>query len=70
MTLGSVIPEGVIIAADSRQTSTRSGITRISSDSASKVFQLTDTVAAATAGFAFLWPQGAATMRNIASLAA
>jgi hypothetical protein len=44
------------------------GVNRIGSDSAIKVFELTDTVLAATAGWAFLQPQGSAMMRNISSL--
>jgi len=63
-----VNPEGVVIAADSRQTYTRANILRIGSDSGIKVFDLADTVIAATAGYAFLRPQGAAMPQTISSL--
>jgi hypothetical protein len=56
------------MAGESRQTQVISGVNRIGSDSAIKVFDLTNTVLAATAGWAFLQPQGATMMRNISSL--
>lgn len=62
-----MIPEGIVIAGDSRQTLVFGGINRIGSDSVVKVFALTDTVVAATAGWAFLQPQTTAPQRNIAS---
>jgi len=55
------------MAADSRQ-SYRHAAIRIGSDSAIKVFELTDTVAAATSGYAFLRPQDAASAQNISTL--
>jgi hypothetical protein len=63
-----VTPEGIVMAGESRQTQVIAGVNRIASDSAIKVFDLTDTVLAATAGWAFLQPQGATMMRNISSL--
>jgi hypothetical protein len=56
------------VAGESRQTGMVGGINRIGSDSAVKVFELTNTVLAATAGWAFLQPQGATIWRNISSL--
>jgi len=63
-----VTPEGIVVAGESRQADATGGIDRIGSDSAVKVFQLTDTVLAATAGWAFIQPQGATIWRNISSL--
>jgi hypothetical protein len=63
-----VTPEGVVVAGESRQTGVVGGINRVGTDSAVKVFDLTDTVLACTAGWAFLQPQGATVSRNIAGL--
>lgn len=63
-----VIPEGIIMAGESRQTQVVAGVNRIGSDNAIKVFELTDTVLASTAGWAFLQPQGASFARNISGL--
>jgi hypothetical protein len=63
-----VIPEGIVVAGESRQTQVIGGIHRILSDNGEKVFQLTPTVLAATSGFAFLKPTKSATVRNIASV--
>jgi len=70
MTLGIcvAIPEGIVMAGESRQGYQGRAGARISSDSATKVFELSDVVLAATSGWAFLRPQGATTHRNIASL--
>jgi hypothetical protein len=68
LAIGLVNPEGVVMAADSRQSYVRAGLMRVGSDSAIKVFDLTDTVVAATSGYAFLRPQNAATTQNISSL--
>lgn len=57
-----------MVAGESRQTQLIAGVNRIGSDSAVKVFDLTETILAATAGWAFLQPQGAPMQRNIASL--
>jgi hypothetical protein len=62
------IPEGIVVAGESRQTQIIAGVNRISSDSAVKVFQLSKTVLAATAGWAFLQSQGSVVQRNISSL--
>jgi hypothetical protein len=63
-----VTPEGIVVAGESRQTGVVGGLNRIATDTAVKVFDLGDTVLAATAGWAFLQPQGAAMMRNISSI--
>jgi hypothetical protein len=63
-----VTPEGIVVAGDSRQTQFLAGVNRVGSDSAIKVFDLTDTVIAATAGWAFLQPQGSTVQKNISSL--
>jgi hypothetical protein len=63
-----VIPEGIVMAGESRQTQVIGGVNRIGSDNAIKVFNLTNTVLASTAGWAFLRPQGATMARNISSL--
>src|SRR6266851_995032 len=67
LAIGLVNPEGIVMAADSRQ-SYRHAAIRIGSDSAIKVFTLTDTVVAATSGYAFLRPQNAASAQNISTL--
>jgi hypothetical protein len=63
-----VTAEGVVVAGDSRQTQTLGGMNRVSSESAEKVFALTSTVLAATAGWGFLKGQDTPNVRNIASL--
>lgn len=63
-----VTPEGIVMAGESRQTQVIGGVNRIGSDSAIKVFDLTDAVCACTTGWAFLKPQGATMARNISSL--
>ena len=59
-----VTPEGIVMAGESRQTQVIGGVNRIGSDNAIKVFDLTDTVLASTAGWAFLQPQGVAMART------
>jgi len=55
LVINTTIPEGQILAADSRQTYTnKKGQVRIGSENASKIFQLSETVGAATSGMAFL----------------
>lgn len=66
--IGVAIPEGVVVAGESRQTQVVGGVNRIASDSAVKVFQLSDTVLAATTGWAFLQPEGATIQRSISSI--
>jgi hypothetical protein len=63
-----VTAEGVVVAGDSRTTQTLGGITRISSDATVKVFELTPSVLAATAGWGFVKGHNTPNMRNIASL--
>jgi hypothetical protein len=63
-----VTSEGIVVAGESRQTQTIANINRVASDSVMKVFQLKDTVLAATAGSAFLRPQNSPQFQNIASL--
>jgi hypothetical protein len=62
-----VTPEGIVLAGDSRQTAVTGGISRIATDTGVKVFRLTRTVLAATAGWAFLRPKGEVLPRNISS---
>jgi hypothetical protein len=52
-----VTPEGIVVAGESRQTRVVAGVNRIGSDSAIKVFELTDTVLAATVGWAYFQPK-------------
>ena len=70
MSLGICVAtsEGIVVAGESRQTHGGRAGARVGSDSATKVFELTENVLAVTAGWAFLRPQGAASLRNIASL--
>ncbi|MEX1014600.1 MAG: hypothetical protein WDZ80_05575 [Candidatus Paceibacterota bacterium] len=64
--INTITSEGMVLAADSRQTyKNRKGMSRIGSDSASKIFQLTDTVGIAITGLAFLSERG--TLKNISS---
>jgi len=58
------IPEGIVLAADSRQTyRNQKGMARIGSDSASKVFRLGSRMGLVIAGLAFLPQQGV--MKNL-----
>lgn len=63
-----VIPEAIILAGESRQTQIIAGVNRVASDNAVKVFGLTDKIVAATAGWAFLQPQGATLQKNISGV--
>jgi 20S proteasome alpha/beta subunit len=63
-----VIPEGIVVAGESRQTQIIAGVNRVASDNAVKVFELTDTIIAATAGWAFLQPQGTTLQKNISAV--
>jgi hypothetical protein len=56
------------MAGESRQTQVIANVNRIGSDNAIKVFDLTNTVLASTAGWAFLQPQGSTMAKNISSL--
>jgi len=63
------IPEGIVIAADSRQSYTNARKnSRVGSDFASKIFQLTPKIGVASFGWAFLQPQGANTLMSIGAL--
>jgi len=63
------IPEGIVIAADSRQSYINArGNTRVGSDFGSKVFQLTPRVGVATFGWAFLQLQNVNTLISIGAL--
>jgi hypothetical protein len=62
-----VMAEGVAVAGESRQTQVFNGVNRIGSDNAAKVFELTPTILASTAGWAFLKRQGNQLSRNVAS---
>jgi len=58
------IPEGIVLAADSRQTyRNQKGMARIGSDSASKVFRIGSRMGLVIAGLAFLPQQGV--MKNV-----
>lgn len=62
-------PEGVVLAADSRQSYTNArGNTRVGTDYGSKVFQLSPRIGVATFGWAFLQPQSASIMFSISAL--
>ena len=61
-------PEGIVIAAESRQTYNIAGHPRVGSDSVRKLFELTSRILAATSGCGFLRPQGSPVARHIASL--
>jgi hypothetical protein len=63
-----VTPEGIVVAGESRQTQVIGGVNRVGSDSATKVFSVSDSVLAACAGWAFLQPQGSTVAKNISSL--
>lgn len=57
-------PEGIVLAADSRQSyRNQKGVSRIGSDSASKLFLISDRIGVATTGLAFLQENG--TPKNI-----
>lgn len=61
MSLGicTTTPEGIVIAADSRQSyRNRKGMSRIGSDSASKIFRINDKVGLIVTGLAFLPENG------------
>jgi 20S proteasome alpha/beta subunit len=58
------IPEGIVLAADSRQTyRNQKGMARVGSDSASKVFRIGSRMGLVIAGLAFLPQQGV--MKNV-----
>lgn len=66
MSLGinTTTPEGIVLAADSRQSyRNKKGMSRIGSDSASKVFKINDRVGLIVAGIAFLPENGV--LKNI-----
>lgn len=66
MSLGinTTTPEGIVLAADSRQSyRNRKGMSRIGSDSASKVFKISDKMGLIVAGLAFLPENGV--LKNI-----
>ena len=66
MSLGIITttPEGIVMAADSRQSyRNRKGMSRVGSDSASKVFRITDKVGLIVTGLAFLQENGV--LKNI-----
>src|SRR3989344_9275352 len=66
MSLGinTTTPEGMVLAADSRQSyRNQKGMSRIGSDSASKVFKINDRVGLIVAGLAFLPENGG--LKNI-----
>lgn len=64
LAINTTTPEGIVLAADSRQSyRNRKGMARIGSDNASKLFQLNRRIGAAVTGLAFLPENGV--MKNI-----
>lgn len=67
--LSVAVPEGIILAADSRQTNINAkGNARVGSDFVSKVFQLSSRITVATFGWGFLQPQTANTLISVGAL--
>ncbi len=59
LAINTTIPEGIVLAADSRQSyRNRKGVARVGSDNASKLFQLNKRVGVAVTGLAFLPEDG------------
>ncbi len=59
LAINATIPEGIVLAADSRQSyRNRKGMARIGSDNASKLFQLNQRMGIAVTGLAFLPDNG------------
>jgi len=59
LAINTTIPEGIVLAADSRQSyRNRKGMARIGSDNASKLFQLNQRMGIAVTGLAFLPENG------------
>jgi len=64
LAINTTTPEGIVLAADSRQSfRNRKGMARIGSDNASKLFQLNKRIGVAVTGLAFLPEDGI--MKNI-----
>lgn len=64
LAINTTTPEGIVLAADSRQSyRNRKGMVRIGSDNAAKLFQLNKRIGVAVTGLAFL-PEGGV-MKNI-----
>jgi hypothetical protein len=62
-----ISPEGVVAAGESRTTQVLNNINRVMSDSAIKVFALTNRVVATTSGWAFVKAQASPNLLNIAA---
>jgi len=59
LAINTTTPEGIILAADSRQSyRNQKGVSRIGSDSASKLFLINDRIGVAVTGLAFLQEDG------------
>lgn len=59
LAINTTTPEGIILAADSRQSyRNQKGVSRIGSDSASKLFLINNRIGVATTGLAFLQENG------------
>ena len=59
LAINTVTPEGIVLAADSRQSyRNQKGISRVGSDSASKIFLVNDRIGVAITGLAFLQENG------------
>jgi hypothetical protein len=67
LVINTTTPEGIIIAADSRQSyRNRKGISRIGSDNASKLFRINSRVGAAITGLAFIEYNGV--LKNVGTI--
>ena len=59
LAINTTTPEGIVLAADSRQSyRNKKGVSRIGSDSASKLFLINDRIGVAVTGLAFLPENG------------
>jgi len=59
LAINTTTPEGIILAADSRQSyRNQKGVSRIGSDSASKLFLINNRIGVAVTGLAFLQENG------------
>ena len=59
LAINTTTPEGIVLAADSRQSyRNQKGVSRIGSDSASKLFLINNRIGVAVTGLAFLQENG------------
>jgi len=67
LVINTTTPEGIVIAADSRQSyRNRKGISRIGSDTAKKLYKVNDRIGVAITGLAFIEING--TLNNVSSV--